>query len=205
MIIMKCEIIRDLLPLYVDEICSKEASYEIESHLKDCDKCKHIFEQMNVEIVPIIDSEKVIKAKNPFNIIRKKKITHISLAVVTTIFIMIIGYMVVQNVGVVYDIVFPQRYIIVHQEEDIDIWNEVRVDKYNFLNFDNLMFKKCITNDANSNVTAMLRIVDETNNIVLDNIELAPGETANLKELKRNKNYVVQMKYKKGHVILNIY
>ena len=61
---MKCEIIRDLLPLYVDEICSKEASYEIESHLKDCDKCKHIFEQMNVEIVPIIDSEKVIHFLN---------------------------------------------------------------------------------------------------------------------------------------------
>lgn len=202
---MKCEIIRDLLPLYVDEICSKEATYEIEEHLKDCDKCKHIFEKMKVEVVPIIDSEEVLSAKKPFDIIKKKKIIHTSVAVVITIVIMIICYMVVQNVGVVYDVVFPQRYVVAREEEDIDRWKSVKIDEGDFLNFDNLMFKKHITNDANSGVTAILRITDESGNIVLDNIEVAPGETVNLKELKRNENYILQMKHKKGHVILNIY
>lgn len=202
---MKCEIIRDLLPLYIDEICSKEDTYEIEEHLKDCDKCKNIFDKMKVDIIPIIDSEQVLAAKKPFDIIKKKNKIHISVAVVITIVIMIIGYMVIQNVGVVYDVVFPQRYIISREEEDIDRWKLSKIDEDDFLNFDNLMFKKHITNDANSSVTAILRITNESGNIVLDNIEIVPGETVNLKELKRNENYILQMKHKKGHVILNIY
>lgn len=31
---MKCEIIRDLLPLYIDGLTSKESNQEIEKHLK---------------------------------------------------------------------------------------------------------------------------------------------------------------------------
>ena len=31
---MKCEMIRDLLPLYIDGLTSKESNQEIEKHLK---------------------------------------------------------------------------------------------------------------------------------------------------------------------------
>ena len=36
---LSCEVIRDLLPLYYDEVCSKESSSLIEKHLAECPQC----------------------------------------------------------------------------------------------------------------------------------------------------------------------
>ena len=43
---IKCEIIRDLLPLYVEELTSKESSEAISVHLKICDECRKEYEEM---------------------------------------------------------------------------------------------------------------------------------------------------------------
>lgn len=43
---MKCEIINDLLPLYIDNCCSDESRAEIERHLKDCEGCRAAYESM---------------------------------------------------------------------------------------------------------------------------------------------------------------
>ncbi|MBU5676888.1 zf-HC2 domain-containing protein [Alkaliphilus sp. MSJ-5] len=47
---MKCEIIQDLLPSYIDDLTSSESNLEIEEHLKNCPQCKEIFEQMKAEV-----------------------------------------------------------------------------------------------------------------------------------------------------------
>lgn len=36
---MKCEIIKDLLPVYCDSVCSEETSKEVEAHINDCAQC----------------------------------------------------------------------------------------------------------------------------------------------------------------------
>ena len=41
---LSCDIVRDLLPLYVDNVCSEESRKEIEAHMKVCDSCKKEFE-----------------------------------------------------------------------------------------------------------------------------------------------------------------
>ena len=33
---MNCEIVRDLLPLYADGLCSEESRRAVEEHLKSC-------------------------------------------------------------------------------------------------------------------------------------------------------------------------
>lgn len=43
---MDCNIIKDLLPLYIDECCSKESADVVEEHLNECEECKEIFEGM---------------------------------------------------------------------------------------------------------------------------------------------------------------
>lgn len=35
-----CEIIRDLLPLYQDDICSEKSRNAIEEHIKECESCR---------------------------------------------------------------------------------------------------------------------------------------------------------------------
>jgi Predicted integral membrane protein len=38
-----CEIIKDLLPLYHDGVCSKESGIAVEEHLSHCESCKAEF------------------------------------------------------------------------------------------------------------------------------------------------------------------
>lgn len=37
---LNCEIIRDLLPLYSDKVCSEESKTAVEEHLKECEPCR---------------------------------------------------------------------------------------------------------------------------------------------------------------------
>ncbi len=43
---MDCNVIRDLLPLYVDECCSEESEGLVAEHLDVCESCRKIYDQM---------------------------------------------------------------------------------------------------------------------------------------------------------------
>lgn len=45
-----CEIIRDLLPLYHDGVCSNDSKAMIEEHLALCDGCKAELQAMDTEL-----------------------------------------------------------------------------------------------------------------------------------------------------------
>jgi len=43
---MDCNVIKDLLPLYVDECCSEESTRLVAEHLDACASCRRIYDQM---------------------------------------------------------------------------------------------------------------------------------------------------------------
>ena len=45
-----CDVIFDLLPLYVDGICSKESRNLVEEHIGECESCKNLLENMKLDI-----------------------------------------------------------------------------------------------------------------------------------------------------------
>lgn len=63
-----CRVIEDLLPLYVDGVCSEESSKMIETHICQCESCKSVLKELQTEIVTneikadeqIPESEKVL-------------------------------------------------------------------------------------------------------------------------------------------------
>ena len=57
---MNCEIIRDLIPLYIDNCCSEESVAAVEEHLKICSECKKLFDDMNTapDVVPLCEAPK---------------------------------------------------------------------------------------------------------------------------------------------------
>ena len=57
---MKCEIIKDLLPSYVDELTSAESNEEIESHLEYCPECQEYLREIRKDI----EVDKAEKDKN---------------------------------------------------------------------------------------------------------------------------------------------
>ena len=58
---MKCEMIRDLLPLYIDGLTSKESNQEIEKHLKNCEECQKYYQEMTggIDNFSVITNEEI--------------------------------------------------------------------------------------------------------------------------------------------------
>ena len=55
---IQCAVIRDLLPLYYDGICSDETKNLVEEHIASCDECKTELESLNATIeIPMIELE----------------------------------------------------------------------------------------------------------------------------------------------------
>ena len=54
-----CEVIRDLLPLYADDVCSERSRELIEEHLRECPECSAMLEQLRThEIEEGLQEEK---------------------------------------------------------------------------------------------------------------------------------------------------
>ena len=37
---ISCDVIRDLIPLYIDDICSEQSKRLIEDHIDECENCR---------------------------------------------------------------------------------------------------------------------------------------------------------------------
>ena len=48
-----CDIIKDLLPLYEDNICSEKSKDLIEEHLIECEDCREYLESLHGELPPM--------------------------------------------------------------------------------------------------------------------------------------------------------
>ena len=59
-----CGVIRDLLPLYTEDLCSEESKALVESHLKNCPDCRRLKENMKkTEPLPVDSGEGLKKIK----------------------------------------------------------------------------------------------------------------------------------------------
>lgn len=69
---MKCEIISDLLPSYIEELTSEESNRAIEEHLQTCPVCRKYLEEMQASVdAPEIKTANA-KEINPFKKLRKR-------------------------------------------------------------------------------------------------------------------------------------
>lgn len=79
---MKCEIIRDLFPSYIENLTSEESDHAIETHLSDCEACREYLNDMKKEIA---DTEKSDRDLEPFVKIRKNLLWKIFYTVLFTV------------------------------------------------------------------------------------------------------------------------
>ena len=64
----QCDIVRDLLPLYVDEACSEASAETVRKHIASCPECHAIFEQMCSEM-----NEELLKKEKESIVQRREK------------------------------------------------------------------------------------------------------------------------------------
>ena len=84
-----CEIIKDLLPLYIDDACSHESKKSMEEHLQECIDCNIELENLKSHI-PNAGHLKYRDEVNPLKTIKKKN--KIKLAI-TSIFVVVLTLM----------------------------------------------------------------------------------------------------------------
>lgn len=48
---IRCNVIKDLLPLYIDDVCSNESKELIMEHFDECESCKKYYESMKTTLV----------------------------------------------------------------------------------------------------------------------------------------------------------
>ncbi len=78
---MDCEVIRDLLPLYVEEIASEKSRMLVEEHLADCRECQKRMQQMR-EPEP-----QIVHSAEPMKRFRREMKKHTAVAAALTAFI----------------------------------------------------------------------------------------------------------------------
>ena len=65
---ISCEVIKDMLPLYYDNVCSDDSKRMVEEHLSYCDNCKMELEKIQDEVH--IPEKKIIENRNDGNVIK---------------------------------------------------------------------------------------------------------------------------------------
>ena len=100
-----CGIIRDLLPLYIDDVCNEESKQAVENHLSECEKCRNYYNSMKSTEGFVAkendNSEDMKMANNLKNVKSKinKKIRNIVLGAVAAMVFVIVGVTLLFNVA----------------------------------------------------------------------------------------------------------
>jgi hypothetical protein len=87
---MKCEIIQDLLPSYIERLTSLHSNEEIEKHLQTCESCRQSYHEMTATAnlnVPIVDKDEV----NNLNYFKKVKSKNIKVIVLSILSVIILA------------------------------------------------------------------------------------------------------------------
>lgn len=92
---MKCEIIKDLLPSYIDELTSEVSNEAVEQHLSECESCRSYYEQMKQQEPGILETAG--REIDYFLQIREDTMRKVMIAVVGVTIVFSVLYGVYQN------------------------------------------------------------------------------------------------------------
>lgn len=96
-----CALIKDLLPLYVDDVVSEETKKIIEQHLEECEECRKEWELLNADVtIPLsenvqkAEAETIKKTKNKLKKKTRKDIIKgaLSLAIIAGILTVVMAF-----------------------------------------------------------------------------------------------------------------
>ncbi|TKI72825.1 hypothetical protein FC756_00625 [Lysinibacillus mangiferihumi] len=85
---IKCTIIQDVLPLYIDEVVSQDTKEMVDEHLQSCDKCQKEYESMKQDLyIPVENKDSLFN--NISKKWRKKKVIVSIISILVTAIILI--------------------------------------------------------------------------------------------------------------------
>lgn len=187
-----CDIVKDILPLYVDGVVSEETKELVEEHLRVCENCKKELEDLTQMLPKLkVDVEEEVEVfKKVKSQINRKKYIAASISIALTLMVVVIGYMIYENVGVVNEYFTPMDEVFVIGSQDQWILLEEN------LNFDSIFYQKKVTNHIVFETVVELRILDMNDEVIIDSLVIESGRRADLSVLKSNQEYQIYVKTK---------
>lgn len=206
---VRCSIVQDLLPLYIDGAVSPQTAEAVKQHLNTCPNCQKEYSSMTgtltlpVSRVLAGESARTLKA---FKRRWKHRIMVIILvSVVMTVLAIGICTAVYQNVGAVHDFFSPSIHITLRNLNSSDGWQPICFENADVLNFDSVFYSREVINDANSTSAVLLRFLDPGSQKCIVEAEVFPGTSFSLTALKRNVPYAVEIKSDAAYIHLNFH
>ena len=112
---IKCTIIQDVLPLYIDEVVSQDTKEMIDEHLQYCNKCQKEYESMKRDIfIPVENKDSLFN--NVSRKWRKKKVVISTVSTLVTAIILIVTFLSVFY----YETVIPYSEDLIKIERQND-------------------------------------------------------------------------------------
>lgn len=232
---LPCELIHDILPLYADGIVSPKTEELVQTHLENCKRCQKEYETMTHELElpanPDLRQENAEALKSIKRALHWKRIAVAAISMLLTLVVVISGYMVFENVGIVHDFFDPSFRADMRQCETGQ-WQELEFEKIKWdimdretdntemggskinwiamdwessdtLKFDSVFYSRKLVNDASSSSGVVVRVLDMEGNVVLKETKIEPGSSISLKTLQRFKEYRVEALAESSDVFLN--
>ncbi len=119
----KCELVKDLLPLYADNVCSEESRNIVAEHISHCDECRSELEKMGKHIAIGADKDiKVIK--------RIKRRVWIERGIIAAVAVFVLSFVLLVLKMSFLDMIKPMDYekhnlaenVWVEVDESGDLW-----------------------------------------------------------------------------------
>lgn len=89
---MKCELARDLIILYAEDLCSKETAKDLEEHLKQCQECSKRLEEYKRELEETKTENAEVDDLQPMKKVKKKLVRgKIKIAILCIVLVGILG------------------------------------------------------------------------------------------------------------------
>ena len=92
---MNCDVIRDLLPLYMDELTSPNTNQQIEAHLQSCPACRDTLAKLSTPI-ETCHSENIDYIKPLRKHLRKRRIQNLCIILLVPILILLFRWIHIQ-------------------------------------------------------------------------------------------------------------
>ena len=94
---LPCYLVRDLLPLYKDEVCEPETAADVQEHLDGCPDCRHLWETMQDtaplegEVAQVREQEQAAALRRVRRTQRKKRALAVLAVVLATLCAVFLG------------------------------------------------------------------------------------------------------------------
>ncbi len=120
---MKCDVVKDLLPLYIDGIASEASRQEVEEHLQECEECRAIYDQMKA---PVGDMN-ITSPDKEINFLKKIKINQLK-SILIIIGAMLLFFVMVTALFFVGSSVKKEDMKYSYRIEDNTLWIDFELE-----------------------------------------------------------------------------